>query len=49
MDEAIFDTAVPESIQKDLSKLKFDVRQILSDYIDEFSYKILSNIERDMK
>lgn len=29
-------------------QLKTEFRRVLADYIDEFAYKILSNINRDM-
>ena len=30
-------------------QLKMEFRNVLADYIDEFAYKILSNINRDME
>ena len=37
-----------KSIQDDLIALKSEYRQLLAEYIDEFAYKVLSNIDRDM-
>lgn len=49
IDEAITDVySLSASIRLDLNELKCEFRSIMSNYIDEFTYKILSNIERDM-
>ncbi|KAL9696467.1 hypothetical protein quinque_016046 [Culex quinquefasciatus] len=49
IDEALHcDTTVTQSMIDDLHELKTEFRRVLADYIDEFAYKILSNINRDM-
>lgn len=49
IDEAI-DTPTPlkETIIDELIRLKLEFRMKLAEYIDDFSFKILSNIDRDM-
>lgn len=50
MDEAIEQPlTLKETIIEELHRLKMEFRQKLSEYIDDFSFKILSNIDRDMK
>lgn len=48
IDEAI-GTGLPRAIIKDLHVLKLTFRTSISEFIDDFTYKILSNIERDME
>lgn len=49
MQEVIDDgTCLTNNIVSDLHDLKKELRDILSKFIDEFSYKILCNISRDM-
>ncbi|XP_031634411.1 protein CASC1-like, partial [Contarinia nasturtii] len=51
IDEAIEQqpTTLRESIISELHRLKLELRHKLIEYIDDFSFKILSNIDRDMK
>lgn len=50
IDEALGQPAdVKRNIVDDLRQLKVEYRQKLTEAIDEFTFKILSNIERDMK
>lgn len=50
LDESILDTKhLSISIRNDLNNLKYVLRTNLAKHIDEFSYKILSNIDRDME
>ncbi|XP_041771385.1 dynein intermediate chain CFAP94, axonemal isoform X2 [Anopheles merus] len=49
IDEALHDSDVRPSMVEDLNELKMEFRNVLADYIDEFAYKILSNINRDME
>lgn len=49
MQEVIDDgNCFSNNIILDLHELKKELRDILSNFIDEFSYKILCNISRDM-
>lgn len=49
MQEVIDDgSCLNNNIILDLHDLKRELRDILSTFIDEFSYKILCNISRDM-
>lgn len=49
MQEVIDDgIGLSNNIIMDLHDLKKELRDILSKFIDEFSYKILCNISRDM-
>lgn len=49
IDEAIADPySLKKSIVRDLHQLKIEFRQKMAEMMDEFSFKILSNIERDM-
>lgn len=49
IDEAIDDPySLKKSIVRDLHQLKIEFRQKMAEMMDEFSFKILSNIERDM-
>lgn len=48
--EAINDpNALSDSIIRDLYHLKFELRLMLSNHVDQLSFKVLSNIERDME
>lgn len=49
IDEAV-DTPTPlkATIIDELIRLKLEFRMKLAEYIDDFSFKILSNIDRDM-
>ncbi|KAL5277000.1 CASC1 family protein [Megaselia abdita] len=49
LDEAIKDVEISKSIKLDLLKLKVELREYLKEYIDEFTYRILSQIDRDME
>lgn len=50
IDEAIeAPKALKETIIDELYRLKLEFRLKLAEYIDDFSFKILSNIDRDMK
>lgn len=49
IDEAISFSGSSKAIIKDLHVLKLTFRTSISEYIDEFTFKILSNIERDME
>uniref|UniRef100_A0A182Q378 Uncharacterized protein n=1 Tax=Anopheles farauti TaxID=69004 RepID=A0A182Q378_9DIPT len=49
IDEALHDADVRPAMVEDLNELKVEFRNVLADYIDEFAYKILSNINRDME
>ncbi|XP_052871875.1 dynein axonemal intermediate chain 7-like [Anopheles cruzii] len=48
IDDALHDPDVRPSMVEDLNELKVEFRNVLAEYIDEFAYKILSNINRDM-
>lgn len=41
--------SLTSSIVSDLNVLKCSFREKLAEHLDEFSFKILSNIERDMQ
>ncbi|XP_035786611.1 protein CASC1-like [Anopheles albimanus] len=49
VDDALHDADIRPSMVADLNELKMEFRNVLADYIDEFAYKILSNINRDME
>ncbi|KAJ6632758.1 Dynein axonemal intermediate chain 7 like [Pseudolycoriella hygida] len=49
IDEAIIFSGLSKGIIKDLHVLKLTFRTSISEYIDDFTFKILSNIERDME
>lgn len=50
IDEAIEQpNGLRERIISELHRLKMEFRQKLTEYIDDFSFKILSNIDRDMQ
>lgn len=50
IDEALGQPAeLKQNIIDDLRQLKVEYRQQLTECIDEFTFKILSNIERDMR
>lgn len=50
INEAVSESShLKESVTDELVRLKFEFRQKLSECIDEFAFKILSNIERDMR
>lgn len=50
IDEAIeAPNSLKDTIIKELHRLKLEFRSKLAEYIDDFSFKILSNIDRDMK
>lgn len=50
IDEALGQPAeLKQHIIDDLKQLKVEYRQKLTECIDEFTFKILSNIERDMR
>lgn len=50
IEEAIEDPySLKKSIVRDLHQLKTDFRLKMAEMMDEFSFKILSNIERDME
>lgn len=42
-------TTLKQTIIEELNRLKLEFRLKLTEYIDDFSFKILSNIDRDMK
>lgn len=42
-------TTLKPTIIEELNRLKLEFRLKLAEYIDDFSLKILSNIDRDMK
>lgn len=42
-------TTLKQTIIDELNRLKLEFRLKLSESIDDFSFKILSNIDRDMK
>lgn len=49
INEAIMDPfSLSSSIVKDLNRLKFEFQLKLSQFIDQFAFKILSNVDRDM-
>lgn len=50
IDEGIeMSTTLKQTIIEELNRLKLEFRLKLTEYIDDFSFKILSNIDRDMK
>ncbi|XP_075155602.1 uncharacterized protein LOC142228963 [Haematobia irritans] len=49
LNEALTDKTKPPYILTDLSKLKTDIRVLLKDYLDDFTYKTMSHVERDME
>ncbi|XP_029720392.2 dynein axonemal intermediate chain 7 isoform X1 [Aedes albopictus] len=49
IDDALHDTDMTQSMIDDLHEMKSEFRRVLANYIDEFAYKILSNINRDME
>ena len=46
---ALEDVDMKKSKLFDLRDLKVEYRELLADYVDEYAYKILSNINRDME
>lgn len=50
MQECIDDTEnVSSAIRSDLKLLKYTLRSTLFEYVDDFAFRILSNIDRDME
>lgn len=50
VEESIQDTEhISAGTRSDLKQLKYALRTSLYDYIDDFSFRILSNIDRDME
>ncbi|XP_055842573.1 dynein axonemal intermediate chain 7 [Episyrphus balteatus] len=49
VDDSIGDLKQSITTVTDLNKLKAEIRDFLRDYLDEFTYKILSHVERDME
>ncbi|XP_037899532.1 dynein intermediate chain CFAP94, axonemal [Glossina fuscipes] len=49
LDDSLKDKKKPSYIYNDLEKLKTEIRVFLKDYLDDFTYKIMSHIERDME
>uniref|UniRef100_A0A1A9W698 IC97/Casc1 N-terminal domain-containing protein n=1 Tax=Glossina brevipalpis TaxID=37001 RepID=A0A1A9W698_9MUSC len=49
LDDSLRDKKKPSYIYNDLEKLKTEIRVFLKDYLDDFTYKIMSHIERDME
>lgn len=49
LDETLEDKNISESIISDLLELRLKFRLSLNDFINDFTYKILSHIERDME
>ncbi|XP_017480615.1 PREDICTED: protein CASC1, partial [Rhagoletis zephyria] len=49
LDEAIVDKKKPLHIIADLICLKMEIRVLLSEHLDEFTYKTMSHIDRDME
>ncbi|XP_065363321.1 uncharacterized protein LOC135956697 [Calliphora vicina] len=49
LDEVLGDKQKPSHTLTDLSKLKTEIRVLLKDYLDDFTHKIMSHIERDME
>ncbi|XP_053696746.1 dynein axonemal intermediate chain 7 [Sabethes cyaneus] len=48
IDDALHDTEMTAAMIDDLNEMKTEFRRVLFHYIDEFAYKILCNINRDM-
>uniref|UniRef100_A0A1B0ADL8 Casc1_N domain-containing protein n=1 Tax=Glossina pallidipes TaxID=7398 RepID=A0A1B0ADL8_GLOPL len=49
LNDSLKDKKKPSYIYNDLEKLKTEIRVFLKDYLDDFTYKIMSHIERDME
>ncbi|XP_050328523.1 dynein axonemal intermediate chain 7 [Bactrocera neohumeralis] len=49
LDEALLDKKKPPHIIADLICLKMEIRVLLSEHLDEFTYKTMSHIDRDME
>lgn len=49
IDEAIIFSGLSRAVIKDLHVLKHTFRTSISEFIDDLTFKILSNIERDME
>ncbi|XP_067635706.1 uncharacterized protein [Eurosta solidaginis] len=49
LDEAVTDKKKPPYIIADLMSLKMEIRMLLSEHLDEFTYKTMSHIDRDME
>ncbi|KNC28645.1 hypothetical protein FF38_04905 [Lucilia cuprina] len=49
LEEVLGDKQKPAHTLTDLSKLKTEIRVLLKDYLDDFTHKIMSHIERDME
>nr|XP_036232258.1 protein CASC1 [Bactrocera oleae] len=48
LDEAVLDKKKPPHIIADLICLKMEIRVLVSEHLDEFTYKTMSHIDRDM-
>ncbi|XP_036232258.2 uncharacterized protein [Bactrocera oleae] len=48
LDEALLDKKKPPHIITDLICLKMEIRVLVSEHLDEFTYKTMSHIDRDM-
>ena len=49
LDEAVLDKKKPPHIIADLICLKMEIRVLVSEHLDEFTYKTMSHIDRDME
>ncbi|KAM7349932.1 uncharacterized protein ACRADG_008658 isoform 2-T2 [Cochliomyia hominivorax] len=49
LDDVLSDKQKPQHTLTDLRKLKTEIRVLLKDYLDDFTHKIMSHIERDME
>ncbi|XP_055598788.1 uncharacterized protein LOC129748273 [Uranotaenia lowii] len=49
IDDALHDSDMTQAMIDDLHEMKTEFRRVLASYIDELAYKILCNINRDMK
>uniref|UniRef100_A0A1I8PE80 IC97/Casc1 N-terminal domain-containing protein n=1 Tax=Stomoxys calcitrans TaxID=35570 RepID=A0A1I8PE80_STOCA len=49
LNDAIMDKSKPQYTLTDLIRLKTEIRVLLKEYLDDFTYKTMSHVERDME
>ncbi|XP_061401960.1 dynein axonemal intermediate chain 7-like, partial [Musca vetustissima] len=49
LNDALNDKTKPQHTLTDLGKLKTEIRILLKEYLDDFTYKTMSHVERDME